>query len=180
VSKRETTKITRDCPAVLVPDGHQVVIPEGSEVEIAQALGGSYTVHWSGNLARIAAENADALGKEAHPVPSLAEHATVAQVEAVVWAQLETVYDPEIPVNIVDLGLVYECRVSRQDGGYRVDIAMTLTAPACAIGDVLVAEVRDKLLALAPIASVSVELVFDPPWGPERMSEAAKLQTGWM
>lgn len=178
MTEREIVVLERDCRALRVPDGTPIVIPEGSEVRITQALGGSFTVQFEGNLARIAAEEAGALGKEPQRAPQLGEDAADDEVEAAALEQLRTVYDPEIPVNIVDLGLVYVCRVEDAGGRRRVYVEMTLTAPGCGMGEVLTAEAKGKLEAIAAVDEARVELVFDPPWGRERMSEAARLQLG--
>ncbi|TCT00082.1 putative FeS assembly SUF system protein SufT [Pseudofulvimonas gallinarii] len=178
-STSEPFTLQRDCPAILVPAGDEVTLPAGQAGYITQALGGSFTVYVEGNLFRIAGAEADALGKLPPPLPELPEGATESDVEQVVWQQLRTCFDPEIPVNIVDLGLVYECVLSRSaEGGYRVDVKMTLTAPGCGMGEVLVDEVRSKLELIPTVEEADVELVFDPPWGRTMMSEAAQLEVG--
>lgn len=178
-STSEAFTLHRDCPAILVPAGDEVTLPAGQIGYITQALGGSFTVYVEGNLFRIAGAEADALGKQPPSLPELPEGATGADVEYVVWQQLRTCFDPEIPINIVDLGLVYECVLHPLDeGGYRVDVKMTLTAPGCGMGEVLVDEVRSKLELIPTIKEADVELVFDPPWGRTMMSEAAQLEVG--
>ena len=175
----EPVSFSRDCAAVLVPQGERVTLPAGSVGYITQALGGSFTVFVEGNLFRIAGEDADAIGKEAPEALALAEDAGDDEVERLVWEQLRTCFDPEIPVNIVELGLVYTVELGRRDdGGRKVDVRMTLTAPACGMGDILVDDVRSKLERVPTIAEADVELVFDPPWNQSMMSEAAKLETG--
>jgi probable FeS assembly SUF system protein SufT len=175
----ETVHLTRNCPVIEVPSGMTAVMPEGTEVEIVQALGGSYTVQVGWRLYRIDGRDADALGKTPRPKPQLPEGADDQAVEALVWAQLRTCYDPEIPINIVDLGLIYGCQVIPQTNGTRhVHIRMTLTAPACGMGPVIAEEVRQRILEIPTVASCEVELVFDPPWDRSRMSEAARLATG--
>lgn len=177
----EPVTLSRDCPAILVPSGDHVNLPAGSNGLITQALGGSFTVFVDGNLFRVSGRDGDALGKAAQEAPRLPEDATEADLEAAVWSQLKNCYDPEIPVNIVDLGLVYECAITPQGkGGHRVDIKMTLTAPGCGMGEVLVEDVRDRLLGIPTVKDVDVELVFDPPWDYSRMSESARLETGLM
>ena len=147
----------------------------------AVALGGSFTVYIDGNLFRIAGQDADAIGKSVSKAPDVPPGASEEDIKNVVWQQLKTCYDPEIPVNIVDLGLVYECDVSRnQDASRRVDIKMTLTAPGCGMGEVLVQDVRDKVESVPTVAQANVELVFDPPWNQTMMSDEARLQTGMM
>ena len=175
----EPVKFERDCPAVLVPQGEAVTLPAGSSGYITQALGGSFTVFVDGNLFRIAGEHADAIGKPRPEPLVLPEGAGDAEVERLVWDQLRTCFDPEIPVNIVELGLVYDCILGRNAEGERtVEIRMTLTAPGCGMGDILVQDVRDKVERVPTIAEADVELVFDPPWNQSMMSDAARLETG--
>ena len=177
----EPVKFARDCPAVLVPQGDQVTLPAGTVGYITQALGGSFTVFVDGNLFRIAGENADALGKEPPDPLFLPEGADDEAVEQLVWKQLRTCFDPEIPVNIVELGLVYDCQLQRlEDGRRKVEIRMTLTAPACGMGDILVDDVRTKVERVPTVAEADVELVFDPPWNQTMMSDAARLETGML
>lgn len=177
----EPVKFERDCPAVMVPSGEIVSLPAGSVGYITQALGGSFTVYVEGNLFRIAGSEADAIGKPPMAAPELAEGASDHDVEVLVWEQLRTCFDPEIPVNIVDLGLVYECNLFRlDDGARRAEIKMTLTAPGCGMGDTLVSDVQSKVELIPTITEADVELVFDPPWNQNMMSEAAKLETGML
>lgn len=177
----EPVRFERDCDAVLVPAGDQVVLPAGSIGYITQSLGGSWTVFVEGNLLRIAGKDADAIGKEP-PVPiELPEGATDEDVEALVWRQLRTCFDPEIPVDIVELGLVYAADVrTAEDGSRQVAVRMTLTAPGCGMGEVLVDDVRSKLELIPTVAEADVDLVFDPPWTRHMMSEVAKLETGML
>lgn len=175
----EPVKFERDCPAVLVPQGEQVTLPAGTTGYITQALGGSFTVFVEGNLFRIAGEDADAIGKDVPASLQLPEGAGDEDVERLVWQQLRTCFDPEIPVNIVDLGLVYDCVLGRNEQGERtVSIRMTLTAPGCGMGDILVDDVRAKVEAVPTIVEADVELVFDPPWNQTMMSDEARLETG--
>lgn len=175
----EPVRFERDCDAVLVPQGEAVTLPAGSVGYITQALGGSWTVFVEGNLMRIAGKDADAIGKEPPPPIELPEGASDDDVEKLVWTQLRTCFDPEIPINIVDLGLVYEAAVVRgEDGRRRIEVRMTLTAPACGMGEILVEDVRGKLEMIPTVAEVDVELVFDPPWNRSMMSEVARLETG--
>ncbi len=172
-------KFERDCQLVMVPEGMEVELPAGTTGYITQALGGSFSLYVDGRLFRLAGDDADAIGREPPPRPELPDNASDQDVEAVVWAQLRTVFDPEIPINIVDLGLVYECSMSRGEDGLRnVDIAMTLTAPGCGMGEVLVSDVRERLLRIPTIGEVNVALTFDPPWNQSMMTEAAQLETG--
>lgn len=175
----EPVRLERDCAAVLVPQGDEVTLPAGSVGYITQALGGSFTVFVEGNLFRIAGNDGDAIGKEPPEPLQLEERADDAAVERLVWSQLRTCFDPEIPINIVDLGLVYEANVlHREDGQRLVEVRMTLTAPGCGMGDILVDDVRTKLEMIPTVVEADVELVFDPPWTRHMMSEAARLETG--
>ena len=172
----QTVALNRDCAAIAIPAGTKQVLPAGTQVRVTQAMGGSYTVAASGMLYRIEEKDADALGiaveTEKHAPPSFSER--------MVWDQLKTVYDPEIPVNIVDLGLIYGCAITEHaEGGRKIDVQMSLTAPGCGMSDVLKADVEQKLRRLPEVKAVRVEVVFDPPWSPGRMSEAAKLQLGF-
>ena len=177
----EPIRFERDCEAVMVPQGTVVTLPAGESGYITQALGGSFTVYVDGNLFRIQGGDADAIGKEPPPPLQLADNASDEAVEKMVWQQLRTCFDPEIPVNIVDLGLVYECELGRREDGERqVAVKMTLTAPGCGMGDILVDDVRAKIEAIPTIAEADVELVFDPPWSHSMMSDVAKLETGML
>ena len=177
----EPVRFERDCAAVLVPQGDVVSLPAGSVGYITQALGGSYTVFVEGNLFRIAGGDADAIGKDPPEPLELPAGASDEAVEQLVWKQLRTCFDPEIPINVVDLGLVYEAVVSRREDGERqVEIKMTLTAPGCGMGDILIDDVRTKLELIPTVADADVELVFDPPWNRMMMSEAARLETGML
>lgn len=165
--------------AVRVPAGDRFSLPAGTECRITQALGGSFTIYVEGHLFRVDGKDADALGEEPVAELSLPPDAADEDVEKLVWEQLRTCFDPEIPINIVELGLVYECSMEQFDDGTReVSVKMTLTAPGCGMGDYLVADVRDKLLKIPTVTEAKVELVFDPPWNQTMMSEAARLQSG--
>jgi probable FeS assembly SUF system protein SufT len=177
--ENEPFVVHRDVKAVIVPAGVEVKLKSGQAGYITQALGGSFTVYIEGNLFRIAGEDADAIGKEVVKTPELPPNATEDDVRNLAWEQLKTCYDPEIPINIVELGLVYECAVSPRDNGERhIDVKLTLTAPGCGMGDVLVQDVKQKLDIIPTVTSTNVELTFDPPWNQSMMSEAARLQTG--
>lgn len=177
----ETISLTRDVVGVLIPAGTRVELPEGAEAAITQALGGSYTIQVQGHLFRIDGKDADALGKIPQGAIELPADASEAEVEKAVWAQMKTCYDPEIPIDIVELGLIYECRVEPANGGgWRAHIVMTLTAPGCGMGDVLVNDVRGKVQQVSGVREAEVEMVFDPPWTREMMSEAAQLQAGFI
>lgn len=177
----EPVIIRRDVQGLMVPSGIPVTLPTDALVYITQAMGGSFTVYFEGNLVRVPGADADALGKEPVTPPALPDDATDEQFEALAWEQLKTIYDPEIPINIVELGLVYDCTISRQPDGQRaVSIRMTVTAPGCGMGEILVEEARQKVSIIPTVAAVDVELVFDPPWSQEMMSEAARLEAGLM
>lgn len=169
----------RDCAVVMIPSGDELTLPAGTVGYITQSLGGSFTVFVDGNLFRIAGVDADAIGKEPVLPPMLPDNASDDDVEKLVWAQMKTVFDPEIPVNIVDLGLVYSCEVTKTEDGKRdVSVTMTLTAPGCGMGEIIVEDVRSKIIIIPTINQVDVELTFEPLWNYQMMSEAARLETG--
>lgn len=171
--------LSRDCEAVMVPAGHRVIIPEGTEVTITQSLGGSFTVYAGGNLARIDGKDGDALGEKPLEQVDIEHNASRDDVEEAITAQLKTVFDPEIPINVVDLGLIYECAtVELGPQQYRVEAKLTLTAPGCGMGDILIDDAKTKLELIPQVTETNIELVFDPPWTQDMMSEEAKLQTG--
>lgn len=178
----EPITLLRDCEAVLIPDGTPVRLEKNSVVYITQALGGSYTVNIDGNLARVGSKDADALGfeiEEKNDAESDKELTGDGSVdEALIWDQLRTCYDPEIPIDIVELGLIYNCNIVPLEAGNQVDITMTLTAPGCGMGEFLAEDVRTKIKSLPNVTKVNIELTFDPPWNQTMMSEAARLQTG--
>jgi probable FeS assembly SUF system protein SufT len=179
----DSVTLTRDVEAALVPSGAHVTLRKGELAHLTQSLGGTFTVVVQGNMFRIAGANADALGLAVPAAPAATSPETpltVEELEKTVWNQLRTCYDPEIPVNIVDLGLIYDCRIVPlpEAGGHRAEVKMTLTAPGCGMGPVLQQDVSDKLLNLEGIREAHVELVWDPPWNQGMMSEAARLQLG--
>ncbi|MGA8875861.1 MAG: putative Fe-S cluster assembly protein SufT [Candidatus Korobacteraceae bacterium] len=172
--------LSRDCAVIEIPSGTRSTLPAGSVVRIMQTLGGSYTITGGqyGYMYRIDARDADALGLPTPGAPTAAEHKAFS--EQLVKDELKTIFDPEIPVNIVDLGLVYGCDIApAEQGGHNIDVKMSMTAPGCGMGNVLKADVESKLARLPDVKRVNVEIVFDPPWTPARMSEAAKLQLGF-
>jgi probable FeS assembly SUF system protein SufT len=175
----ELIELKRECKAVEIPSGIERVLPAGSLVRISQFLGTSYTViNDFGYMWRVDASDADALGLTAAQEADQVVSPGPFRVE-MVWDQLKTVYDPEIPVNIVDLGLIYECKImSDNQAGKKIAVKMSMTAPGCGMGNILKADVERKLSQLPEVNEVSVEVVFDPPWHPGLMSEAAKLQLG--
>jgi probable FeS assembly SUF system protein SufT len=172
--------LTRDCPAIQIPAGNTIILHAGDTVFITQSLGGSYTVATEMGLARVTAQNADALGIEVTAEAAAdTPHADTPIDEKRVWDQLKTCYDPEIPVNIVDLGLIYDCLITPRNGnGALVNVKMTLTAPGCGMGPVLAQEAKAKIEALPGVDEAEVELVWDPPWNQAMISEAGKMQLG--
>ncbi len=197
----ELIELINDVHVTLIPSGQQFTLHRGERVTVAQALGGSITVHTdAGHLARIDGADAVALGlgdliddRGAGTAVTVARSTARSTSTtgttgdggefdmALVMRQLETVFDPEIPVNVVDLGLIYSCEAAEQpDGRYRVDIEMSMTAPGCGMGDVLKIDARDRVAALPGVGEVDVVIVWDPPWGIDRMSDAARLQLGML
>jgi probable FeS assembly SUF system protein SufT len=178
--------IDRECEATLIPSGDRVMIPAGTDLRVMQTLGGNVTVQSesTGQLLRIDAKDAAVLGDEYAQAAQALEPKPAADGsfnEEQVWEQLRTVYDPEIPVNIVELGLVYQCKAEPlPDGGHKVDIHMTVTAPGCGMGPVLVEDVRRKVSSVPGVKEAHVELVWEPPWDQSRMSDVARLELGWM
>lgn len=179
MSERETVILTRDVNIVMIPDGNHGTLSKGKEVTIHQSLGDNYTVVTDhGHMVRISGTDADALGKEPHHLETLVSETDVMGVEKNCWEVMKTVYDPEIPVNIVDLGLVYVCNVEPTEEGNDVYVQMTLTAPGCGMGPVIQGDVEKNIRALPGVNSVNVEVVLDPPWSREMMSEVAQVQLG--
>lgn len=174
-------QFSRECEVVQIPSGLRTSLPAGTRARVMQFLGSGYTITTDyGCMYRVDARDADAIGLSAAPVESAASVQQEAFQEQMVWDQLKTVYDPEIPVNIFDLGLIYSCVIEPlPEGGKKIDIKMSMTAPGCGMGNVLKADVESKLSGLPEVKEVHVEVVFDPPWHPGRMSEAAKLQLGF-
>jgi probable FeS assembly SUF system protein SufT len=182
MDNNDPVTLTRDVQAAIIPVGTRVTLQKGQQASITQSLGGSYTVMVNGNMFRIEGQDADALGiqpaaKPASPGGPISQE----QLEKEIWSQLRSCYDPEIPVNIVDLGLIYDCHITPlAAGSHRVEVKMTLTAPGCGMGPVLAQDVQNRVLALEGVDDVAVELVWDPPWNQSMMTEAAKLQLGLM
>jgi probable FeS assembly SUF system protein SufT len=175
----EFIELKRDCEAIEIPSGIPRKLTTGMRVRIAQFLGTAYTVVTDfGNMCRVDGKDADALGLTVPAVVGQSE-SQASFSEELVWDQLKTVYDPEIPVNIVDLGLIYSCDITPLDNGKKIDVKMSMTAPGCGMGNVLRADVENKLARLPEVKQVNVAVVFDPPWHPGLMSEAAKLQLGF-
>ncbi len=177
---KDITIVKRDVEGTLIPYGQSVTLIPGTEVLVTQALGGSFTLNVNGNLVRIRGEDADAIGKEEISLPS--DHISTDSEgleKSILWEQLKTCYDPEIPVNIVDLGLVYSLEITPLESGkFHVGVQMTLTAPGCGMGPVIMGDAEQKLRAVPNVEDVDVVLVFDPPWSADMMSEEAKLELG--
>jgi probable FeS assembly SUF system protein SufT len=187
MNPNEAKILTRDVEASVVPVGTKVTLQKGGQAYVTQSLGGTYTVIVNGNMFRIESKDADALGLEIKSAPAttisgaISGPVTQEQLEKQIWDALKTCYDPEIPVNIVDLGLIYDCHLTPAgENNFKADVKMTLTAPGCGMGPVLAQDVQNKLLSLEPIDEANVELVWDPPWNQGMMTEAAKLQLGLM
>lgn len=178
---RQEIMTARDCEVVQIPQGTTMILPKGTTAIITQALGDSFTIHVPeyGGLYRIAGKDADVIGQEPPETISEERAANGPVDEALVWAQLRKVYDPEIPVNIVELGLVYDMRIEpHHSGGSRVQITMTLTAPGCGMGQVIAMDAKRLVENIPGVAEADVEIVFDPPWSHHMMSEAARLELG--
>jgi len=175
-------ELTRDVEAIQIPSGDVVHLPVGTKVMITQALGGTYTVATQHGLARIKSENADALGIDLEAEKSKKNEAAAAlaagDLEGAIWAQLKMVFDPEIPVNIVDLGLVYDCQIREEEGQKNVEVKMTLTAPGCGMGPTIAADAQSKILMLDGISNARVDLVWDPAWNQDMISEEGKMKLG--
>lgn len=180
MADKDIIQLTRDVNIVTIPDGALGILQQGEHVTLHQALGSNFTVVTTyGHMVRIAGADADALGLEPHQLHTLVAETDAEAVEKNCWEVMKTVYDPEIPVNIVDLGLVYCCKVSpNPKGGNHVSIEMTLTAPGCGMGPVIQGDVEKSIRALPGVSSVNVEVVLDPPWSREMMSEVAMVQLG--
>jgi probable FeS assembly SUF system protein SufT len=178
----EPIKLTRDCQVVAVPAGHTLMLPQGTEVMITQSLGGSYTllVPSYGGLFRLSNRDADAIGREARPAEAGAagQPLTGDALEKEVWNTLKTCFDPEIPVNIVDLGLIYDLQLTPLSDGSRVDVKMTLTAQGCGMGGSIAADARNKLLDLPGVVEADVQVVWDPPWTPDKISAEGRELLG--
>ncbi len=177
----EPVELKRDTPAILIPAGTPTILPAGTEVTITQSLGGTYTVIGNGMMARIAGKDADALGIDTGAEAKKEEYAGGPVDEQAIWEQMKNCYDPEIPVNIVDLGLIYDCKVTpAPEGGNLVNIKMTLTAPGCGMGPAIASDVEQRVRSVPGVSDVNVEVVWDPIWNQSMMSDAARLQLGLM
>jgi len=180
--ENERAVLSRDCAALLIPAGTPINLKAGTEVYITQSLGGNFTIMTDGMLARIPAQEADALGFAAPAAAPTGPSAAAGPLNPeLLWNEMRTCYDPEIPVNIVDLGLIYDCKVDElPDGGNRVEVKMTLTAPGCGMGPAIARDVESKLRAVPGVTDVYVEVVWDPTWNQSMMTDAARLQLGLM
>lgn len=175
---REIT-LTRDCDAIQIPSGNPLVLPAGTNVIITQSLGGTYTVATPGGLARVDLKDVDALGLDPEAEKEKSGQKISGPTEEAVWSQLKTVFDPEIPVNVVDLGLIYDCSVQEKSPGEKsVLVKMTLTAPGCGMGPAIAADARQKILAIEGVTDAEVELVWDPPWAQSMISEEGRMKLG--
>jgi probable FeS assembly SUF system protein SufT len=171
--------LKRDTDAIQIPSGNPLQLPAGTKVMVTQSLGGTYTVATPGGLARIDEKDADALGIDASTIAAPAKTAVEGSLEEAVWNQLKTVFDPEIPVNVVDLGLIYECQLQHpEEGVTKAHVKMTLTAPGCGMGPTIAADARGKILTLEGIDEAEVELVWDPAWNQSMISEAGRMKLG--
>jgi probable FeS assembly SUF system protein SufT len=173
-------ELIREVEAIQIPSGDPILLPAGTRVIITQSLGGSYTVATNHGLARISAKNSDALGLEKKDAGSgdSAVPLTGADLDKAVWESLKTVYDPEIPVNIVDLGLVYDCVITSEDDATVVNVKMTLTAPGCGMGPTIAADAQGKIMMIPGVNDARVEIVWDPPWNQGMISENGRMQLG--
>jgi probable FeS assembly SUF system protein SufT len=177
MDSRELT-LTRDCDAVQIPSGNPITLPIGTSVIVTQSLGGTYTVATQAGLARIDEKDIDALGIDPTEVKT-EKKAVEGSLEEAVWEQLKTVFDPEIPVNVVDLGLIYDCDIEKDtEGKTNVRVKMTLTAPGCGMGPTIAADARQKVIVLDGVDEAAVDLVWDPPWNQSMISEAGRMKLG--
>ena len=180
MGQTETVAIERDVEASVVPSGTRVTLQKGETATLTQSLGGTFTVVVHGNMFRIDGKDADAIGQEVQST-SVKKAESAEDLEKQVWEQMKTCYDPEIPVNIVDLGLIYDCHLEDlKDGGHKASVKMTLTAPGCGMGPTIQADVENKILCVETVNEVAVELVWEPQWIREMMTEAARLELGMM
>ena len=176
----ELIKVSRDCDAILIPGGEKVVLVEGTHIRITQALGGDYTVYVNGNLLKVSGKDSDAIGiKNDIAKENVLEKNTEVNEDRI-WGVLKTCYDPEIPVNIVDLGLIYDMKLDKKIDGITINIKMTLTAPGCGMGPVIAQDVEDKLMDLTTVNRVIVDLVWEPVWNQAMMTDAARLELGML
>ena len=179
----EIITVTRDCDATLIPAGEEIKLIKGTRVRITQALGGDYTLFVNGNLVKISGKDADSIGlePELHEVDHTKVDLSIPVEEILVWDQLKTVFDPEIPVNIVDLGLIYDMDIEHMaTGGSFVNIKMTLTAPGCGMGPMIAQDAQNKVRTVPGVLDVNVDLVWEPQWDRDMMTDEARLQMGML
>ena len=179
----EEVSLSREVDAIQIPSGDTITLPAGTPVVITQTLGGTYTVATSAGLARISSSDSDALGVDHQDQIAKQEELNQlkdAPLEQQVWYQMKQVFDPEIPVDIVNLGLVYDCKITESDEGAEVDVKMTLTAPGCGMGPVIAADAQARIMSLSEINDARVELVWDPPWNQDMISEEGKMKLGML
>ena len=176
----ELITMQRDCEAILIPSGDPIKLIKGTHVRITQALGGDFTLFVNGNLVKISGKDSDAIGKKIVKETNSISNNNKTITEDDIWDQLRTVYDPEIPVNIVELGLVYDLKILKKDEGYDIQVKMTLTAPGCGMGPVIAQDAEMKIKNLAGVLNVLVEIVWEPIWDRDMMTDEAKLQLGMM
>ena len=179
MTTQQEVVLKRDCDAIQIPSGNPLVLPAGTQVIITQSLGGTYTVATPGGLARIDECDTDALGIDVEAPAAPVKTAPEGTLEEAVWGQLKTVFDPEIPVNVVDLGLIYDCSIiTPEEGRTKAHVKMTLTAPGCGMGPTIAADARTKILTIEGIDEAEVELVWDPAWNQSMISEAGRMKLG--
>ena len=179
--QREEVTFSRNTEAIMIPSGERVLVPEGAQGTITQSLGGAYTlITERGLMVRVSGKEVEAIGKAPVATASISEleELTKEKIEQLVWDQLKTCFDPEIPVNIVDLGLIYDLQISTLSGGARVDVKMTLTAQGCGMGTSIAADARNKILDLPGVLEADVLVVWDPPWTPEKISPEGRALLG--
>jgi probable FeS assembly SUF system protein SufT len=179
MNSQQDIVLKRDCEAIQIPSGTILILPAGTQVIVTQALGGTYTVATPGGLARIDEKDADALGLDKSILEAPKKTVPEGTLEEAVWKQLKTVFDPEIPVNVVDLGLIYDCAITTLDTGLtKAHVKMTLTAPGCGMGPTIAADARSKIVTIQGIDDAEVELVWDPAWNQNMISEAGRMKLG--
>lgn len=176
----ELITMQRDCEAILIPSGDPIKLIKGTHVRITQALGGDFTLFVNGNLVKISGKDSDAIGKKIVKETNIISNENKTITEDDIWDQLRTVYDPEIPVNIVELGLVYDLKILKKDESYDINVKMTLTAPGCGMGPVIAQDAEMKIKSLSEVSNVVVEIVWEPVWDRDMMTDEAKLQLGMM
>ena len=177
----ELITVSRNCNATLIPSGEKIKLIKGTHVKITQALGGDYTLYVNGNLMKLSGKDADAIGKKVEVAKQIKTDKIPENLnEDLVWEQLKTCYDPEIPVNIVDLGLIYDLKISKNKNGFNVNVKMTLTAPGCGMGPSIAQDAENKIKTIDGVSDVLIELVWEPLWNQEMMTEDAKLKLGML